>query len=180
MAVLVSEDSRSDHDCEQVQLGAVASSWTLTENRHASPPVAPCGARIVVRSKQFALSMTLEQVDRIRPPVWCLSTSKCPRASSFARKTKDDFRRMRCLPLPESHTKIISVCSDGASPNSTALIVRGPTPGERAGHSPCATTRARTYRQSSRTGGRALTNMVEVLNPAVREPWQKLKEYFMN
>jgi hypothetical protein len=22
--------------------------------------------------------------------------------------------------------------------------------------------------------------MVEVLNPSVREPWQKLKEYFMN
>ena len=46
-------------------------------------------------------------------------------------KTKNDFRRMRCLPLPESHTKIISICSDGASPNSTAPIVRGPTPGVR-------------------------------------------------
>jgi hypothetical protein len=83
--------------------------------------------------------------------------------------------------LPESHTKIISICSDRASPNSTALIVRGPTPGLREpDDSPCATTRGRTYRQSSRAGGRASTNMVEVLNPTVREPWQKLKEYFMN
>jgi hypothetical protein len=32
-----------------------------------------------------------------------------------------------CLPLPESHTKIISVCLNGASLDSTALIVRGPT-----------------------------------------------------
>src|SRR5262249_50978394 len=39
---------------------------------------------------------------------------------------------MRFLPLPESHTKIISICSDGASPNSTALIVRSPTPLVRA------------------------------------------------
>jgi hypothetical protein len=73
--------------------------------------------------------------------------------------------------LPESHTRIISICSDEASPNSTA---REPD------DSPCATTRGRTYRQSSRAGGRASTNMVEVLNPTVREPWQKLKEYFMN
>src|SRR5262249_32964113 len=83
--------------------------------------------------------------------------------------------------LPESHTKIISICSDGASPNPTALIVKGPTPGLRQpDDSPRATTRGRTYRQSSRAGGRASTNMVEVLNPTVREPWQKLKEYFMN
>src|SRR5258708_21442490 len=73
--------------------------------------------------------------------------------------------------LPESHTRIISICSDEASPNSTA---REPD------DTPCATTRGRTYRQSSRAGGRASTNMVEVLNPTVREPWQKLKENFMN
>jgi hypothetical protein len=67
--------------------------------------------------------------------------------------------------LPESHTKIISIGSDGASPNSTA---REPD------DSPCVTTRGRTYRQSNRAGGRAATN------PTVREPWQKLKEYFVN
>jgi len=96
-------------------------------------------------------------------------------------KTKDDFRRMRCLPLPESHIKIISICSDRASPNSTVLTVRSPTPGlSEPDDSPCATTKGQTYRQSRRAGGRASTNMVEVLNPTVREPWQKLKEYFMN
>ena len=31
---------------------------------------------------------------------------------------------MGFLPLPESHIKSISICSDGASPNSTALIER--------------------------------------------------------
>jgi hypothetical protein len=32
-----------------------------------------------------------------------------------------------CPPLQEGHTKILSIRSDGASPNSTALIVRGAT-----------------------------------------------------
>src|SRR5215831_16604524 len=88
-------------------------------------------------------------------------------ATPEVRREAEEPRCTRAL--LESHTKIISICSDGASPNSTA---RGPD------DSPCATTRGRTYRQSSRAGGRAATNMV--LNPTVREPWQKLKEYFMN
>ena len=29
-------------------------------------------------------------------------------------------------------------------------------------------------------GRTSLDDMVEVLNPTVREPWQKLKEYFVN
>src|SRR5262249_13959765 len=66
---------------------------------------------------------------------------------------------------------IATSSSDAASPNSTARELND---------SPCATTRGRTYRQNSRGGVRASTNMVEVLNPTVREPWQKLKEYFMN
>ena len=56
---------------------------------------------------------------------------------------------------------------------------KAPIPPLEPDHSPCAT-RGRTYRQSSHAGGRASTNMVEVLNPTVREPWQKLKEYFVN
>ena len=85
--------------------------------------------------------------------------------------------------LPESHTKIFSLRSDGASPNSNALIVGGHTPLISESQVRWATTRGReirTYRQSSRAGGRASTNMVAVLNPTVREPWQKLKEYFVN
>ena len=42
---------------------------------------------------------------------------------------------------------------------------------------PCETTKGR---QNSRAGKQALTNMAEVPNPTVREPWQKLKKCFMN
>jgi len=61
------------------------------------------------------------------------------------------------MPLPEGHTKILSIRSDGASPNSTALIVRGPTPvvSESRMISPCETTKGREYEHTGRTAARA-------------------------
>jgi len=99
-------------------------------------------------------------------------------ASIVSQTSKSPRRQVRYL-LPEGHTKILSIRSDGASPNSTALIIRGPKSwSQGAGMiSPYETTKGR---QNSRAGRQALTNMAEVPNPTVREPWQKLRKCFMN
>ena len=104
------------------------------------------------------------------------------RAWNFLRKPRNRLEGrcdIFCPLLPEGHTKILSIRSDGASPDSTALIIRGPKSwSQGAGMiSPCETTKGR---QNSRAGRQALTNMAEVPNPTVREPWQKLKKCFMN
>src|SRR5262249_22461784 len=84
---------------------------------------------------------------RFRRPVCRLSTSKSACFLVCEKKTKMIFE-----PLPESHTKFISICSDGASPNSTALIVRGPTP---LVSQICEASSGREYEHTGRAGARA-------------------------
>src|SRR6516164_5136893 len=111
------------------------------------------------------------------------AASICRSTLTFGCRTFPHARHLRLSARCQKVTLIFSLRSDGASPNSNALIVRGHTPLISESQARWATTRGRkirTYRQSSRAGGRASTNTVEVLNPTVREPWQKLKEYFMN
>src|SRR5262249_10573349 len=70
----------------EVQLVAVAAGWK-SYRKDLAHRWRPAVHEIVVRSKQFALSMTLEQVlTSFGRPVYRLSTSKSPRASSFAKK----------------------------------------------------------------------------------------------
>jgi hypothetical protein len=106
--------------------------------------VTPMGGAVHGRRGQRCFA----PIEAISAAPSAVSAHRSPRASSFARKkTKMIFE-----PLPESHTKFISICSDGASPNSTALIVRGPTP---LVSQICEASSGREYEHTGRAGARA-------------------------